>query len=275
MRLITFVLLLVLPSFGSVSGSASADTITTSQSASWSSEVNVPKGTHWSALSKMKAKRLISLLESDLTKMLSFYKAQGATSVSSHRSKAVSAYLRKYGLRYQEVTYIGKTSSGKSLGKKYTFPKTQVSFANNLVRLNSDHCYLSAFSLWVPDTWFKTECAVEKPRVEDFLRAQMATKFSLGPGNAQDVVNYELLKLKYVLEHKIPFQIQGDKLIFKEVAAFGTENRIWLGAVTGWFDFKITVEPAKWAATISYYAPDAAKLSKHCGLDVSMRMLTF
>jgi hypothetical protein len=276
MKLITFSLLLALSPLVSSASPAGADTISTSGSSNWSSDVNVPKETHWSAGSKLQANRLISLLESDLNRMLTFYKKQGASSVSSVNSKPVSTLLRKYGLRYQEVTYIAKTSSGKSLPRRYKYPMTQVSFANNLVSLNANDCSLREFNFWAIETWFQTECSVEKPNVKDFLRAQVATKFSLGPGNSQDVVNYELSKLRFVLENRVPFEITGDKLTFEKSAnKFGTDNQVWLGSITGWFDFKISIDRAHWTATIVYFAPDARKLSETCGLDLRMRMLTF
>jgi|GEM_PF-5361551 len=276
MRFLFALFCALLPLGSTFEAPAVSDPITISGFANWSDEVQVSEGVHWSPSSKLAAKRLIARLGADLDSMLVFYKKRGAEDVLTTYRKPVQQILRVYGLKYEEISYQSLNSAGKKMSREYVFPKMQVSYANNLVRLNASKCSLRGFEIFNIGTWFKTQCQVQKPSVDVFLRAQMATELSFGPGNLPDVVNYELSKLRYVLSNKIPFEIVGQKLTFRGVGSpFGSDNKVWLGSASGWFDFKINVDAKNWKARVDYFSPDPQKLSENTTLDLPSRMIHF
>lgn len=234
----------------------------------WLDPVTVPAGLKWDSRARKLGQRTINAISSELNSMLKELKDDGVTEVKTVRSKAVDSTLRKYGLTHEVVTYRGINKDGGKSGLEFTFPNRQTAFANTLVTLNSPNCSLRDFNFWDFSTWFQTKCEVVKPSVEKFLRASVAVYLWQGPGNLPEIVAYELRKLRYVLENRVPFTIAGETLTARSLPEdFGSNSDVWLGSASGSYSFQIAVNQKNWTAKVTYLRPNPLVLVKNASYD--------
>ena len=242
----------------------------------WLEPVTVPAGLKWEARARKLGQKTINAIGAELNSMLKEFKSDGVKEVKTLRSSAVDPSLRKYGLTHEVVTYRGIKKEGGESSLEFSFPSRQTALANNLVKLNSSKCSLRDFDFWDFSTWFQTKCEVVKPSLDQFLRASVAVHLWQGPGNLPDIVAYELRKLRYVLDNRIPFTIAGETLTARSLPEeFGSNKQVWLGSDYGSFGFQIVPNQKTWTATVTYLRPNPLKLIQNATYDVLDLTLNF
>ena len=262
--------------FLAISPAKASQSIAAVGSENWSVDAALPTRLDWSANALKVAKRAIALLETDLNQALDEMRQGGAIRVKVATANSLPKSLANLGLRFEILEYYGFDAKGNKRGNGFSLPRVQAAFANNLVKLNSNDCVFTKLTYSNLGKWFPVSCKVVIPKPDVFLKTQLAAQIHQGLGNYPDEVDYELSKLRYVLDHGVSFTRAGDYITFPEQPAmFGTDNKIWLGSKSRWFSFKITVNAKSRTATIEYLAPDYALITKSVFFDEDIRLVYF
>lgn len=274
-RLISASLLALAAIFsGSPSLSATADPISVVGENDWTFPL-VPQNLPWGRSALNAGNQAIDALSIDLSETVESLRDAGAIRIVTLKRALPDPALRNSGLKASALRFVGIDASGNATSRSDWWPGTQAAFANTLVTLNVNKCSLRGFNLLDWGTWFETRCEIVKPTAEQFLRAQLAAQISFGSGNAPDMLRYELEKLRAVLVNGWSYRISGSVLTFDSAAdQYGT-NTVWLGELSQWYGYRISINRQAGTATLRYARPNFREICKVARFEGNEGILVF
>ena len=232
---------------------------------SWNTVPALPSQLIWSKKAHSNAQEAINALALDLAATLEKFQAAGVTDVVVEKKfpERSNFWKKTTNKALMWVNIIGLNSKGNQLASTGYSPESNVFFARTLVRLNRDECSLRVFDLWNWSTWFVNRCEIVKPTTQQLLDAHFRDLVGQGVGDRRDRLAWELKKLDYILENKLNYRIQGNKLICPELKrlSVGTD-RVWLTNLDYVWDYKISINRANWSASLEYLGPRPTMFAK-------------
>ncbi len=232
---------------------------------SWNTVPALPSQLIWSKKAHSNAQEAINALALDLAATLEKFQAAGVTDVGVEKKfpERSNFWKKTTNKALMWVNIIGLNSKGNQLASTGYSPESNVFFARTLVRLNRDECSLRVFDLWNWSTWFVNRCEIVKPTTQQLLDAHFRDLVGQGVGDRRDRLAWELKKLDYILENKLNYRIQGNKLICPELKrlSVGTD-RVWLTNLDYVWDYKISINRANWSASLEYLGPRPTMFAK-------------
>lgn len=265
LRLATSVLLAIGLVVSSSLSASAATNVTVVGESSWNTVPTLPRQLVWSKKAHSNAQEAINALALDLAATLKKFQAAGVIDVLVEKKfpERNDFWKETTNKAFRWVNIIGLNSKGNQLASTGYSPESNVFFARTLVRLNRDECSLRVFELWNWSTWFVNRCEVVKPTTQQLLDAHFRDLVGQGVGDRRDMLAWELKKLEYVLENKLNYRIQGNKLICPELKrlSVGTD-RVWLTNLDYVWDYKISINRANWSASLEYLGPRPTMFAK-------------
>jgi hypothetical protein len=231
----------------------------------WSTVPTLPDTLAWREQAHLNAREAIDAQVKILEGTLENFRDAGATAVVVKRIVPERTRFWKQTTKnaFKSMNIVGLDSKGIQVTSSGYLPLNNVFFASTLIRLASGNCSLRAFDLWDWSTWFETRCEIVEPTTQQLLDAHYKDLVGQGVGDRRDMLAWELKKLEYVLENKLNYRIQGNKLICPELKrlSVGTD-RVWLTNLDYVWDYKISINRANWSASLEYLGPRPTMFAK-------------
>lgn len=228
---------------------------------------------HWSKAGIAAAKNYETYQEQAFGHSISELKNSGAVTLKVTSTSLPDSLLTNYqiyaktylGDLFRTQKLVGYSDSGTKVGTISWSPIDGADLTSYLFKPSDGSCRLDGFKLFVPTTWFASECQLQPVKPSAVLRAALFTHLSIpDPRNA---FTEQMQALQWIVKNRIPYEIKAESIYCPRLKkeSFLVDS-IPLKLVEFGSKYWITFGEGPWSVTFHQSAPDVQQVANHINL---------